>query len=203
MIPVTPQVEPLDFDSKVRQPGHKWLFKKLYPLQPLNQPAPTGTKFPTHWTKCLKELHTVYGGICAYLGTYIRLSTGAASADHFAPKSKDAGQAYEWDNYRLACLAMNAKKNNFTDVLDPFTLPQDVFQLVLETGRIKVNPKLANPALTAAAFLTIERLKLDSTINREDRASLFFDYKYGDRSAALMERHHPFVWLEIVRQGEI
>lgn len=203
MIPVTPKLEPLDFDSKVRQPGHKWLFKKLYPLQPLNQSAPKGTKFPTHWTKCLKELHTVYGGICAYLGTYIRLSTGAASADHFAPKSKAAGQAYEWDNYRLACLAMNARKNNFTDVLDPFTLPPGVFQLVLETGRINVNPALNNPALAAAACLTIERLKLDSPINREDRASLFFAYKNGGYSAALMEGHHPFVWSEIVRQGQI
>jgi uncharacterized protein (TIGR02646 family) len=203
MIPVQPQSEPADFDKKVRRPGHKWLFNRLYPQHPLNQPPPTGTKFPSHWTKCLKELHGAYGGICAYLATYIRLSTGAASTDHFAPKSKAAGQAYEWDNYRLACLAMNARKNNFEDVLDPFTLPAGVFHLVLTTGRIKVDPSLANTPLEADALKTIKRLNLDSAVNRQDRADLFFEYKNGDRSAALMERHHPFVWSEIVRQGQV
>jgi len=202
MIPVAPQPEHQDFDRIVRRPGQQWLFKELFPKQSLNSAAPKGTKFPSHWTKCLPEFHAAYAGICAYLGTYIELAVGAASVDHFAPKSKAAGLAYEWDNYRLACLAMNAKKNNFTDVLDPFVLPHGVFQLVLETGQINVNSALAGDDLAAKAAQTIDRLKLDSPVNRAFRTRLFFEYQSGDRSAELMARYHPFVWSEIVRQGQ-
>ncbi|MGV7208104.1 hypothetical protein ACLB1G_09630 [Oxalobacteraceae bacterium A2-2] len=201
MIPVLPQPEPLDFDKKVRRPGQKWLFKKIYPHQPLNLPAPSRTRFPSHWTKVLSEFHDAYGGICAYLGTYINLGGGAASMDHFAPKSRAAGLAYEWDNFRLACLLMNSRKNNFSGILDPFSMPPEVFHLVLATGKIQTNPIYAKTVVGAEAEETISRLKLDSKVNRDERATLFVEYKNGHRSAWLMQKYHPFVWSEIVRQG--
>lgn len=202
MMPVAPQPEPASFQAKVRVPGQRWLFKTLYPTRALNLPVPLGMKFPPHWTKCLPEFHAAYGGICAYLGTHIELATGAASVDHFAPKSRAAGAAYEWDNYRLACLDMNARKNHFTDLLDPFTLPPRVFLLVLTTGEMYLNPALTDPVLTDAARRTVARLQLDSAVKREMRSRLFAEYKAGTRPGPLMRRYHPYVWSEIERQGQ-
>jgi hypothetical protein len=202
VIPVKLKPEHSDFEKKVRRPGQKWLFKKLYPTQPLNVAAPPKTKFPSHWTKVLPEFHDAYGGICSYLGTYISLATGSASMDHFAPKSKAAGLAYEWDNFRLACLLMNSRKNNFSGILDPFTMPDEVFHLVLSTGKLEINGTFLGTPIESKAIETMSRLKLDSKVNRDDRATLFTEYKTGDRSARLMRLYHPFVWSEIVRQGK-
>lgn len=204
MIHVSLAIEHKDFDRLVRRPGHKWLFKNLYPKQPLSQAPPAKTKFPPHWRKFLKEFHATYHGICAYLGTHINLATGAASVDHLAPKSKVAGLAYEWSNFRLASLAMNARKRDFSDVLDPCEIPLglSVFHLILTTGEIKVNANLQDPVLVRCASHTIDRLKLDDPLFREDRATLYVEYKDGSRPAQLMQRYHPFVWSEIVRQGK-
>ena len=202
MIPVKLKSEHPDFEKKVRRSGQKWLFTKLYPIQKLNIAAPPKTKFPSHWTKILPEFHGAYGGICSYLGTYISLATGAASMDHFAPKSKIAGLAYEWDNFRLACLLMNSRKNNFTGLLDPFSMPEKVFHLVLTTGKLEINSAVLGTSIEKEALETISRLKLDSKINRDDRATLFTEYKTGDRSSRLMQLYHPFVWSEILRQGK-
>lgn len=122
--------------------------------------------------------------------------------DHFAAKSKAAGLAYEWDNFRLACLLMNSRKNNFSGLLDPCLMPDEVFHLVLTTGKIELNRGFFGTPTETIALDTISRLKLDSKINRDDRATLFMEYKSGDRSARLMQTYHPFVWLEIIRQGQ-
>ena len=125
MIPVKPQPEPTNFDKKVRQTGQNWLRKKGFPL---DQPLPEKADPKPLWRECLDELHLEYGGVCAYLAIYIERATGAASADHFVAKSSsEAYLVYEWSNYRLACLAMNARKRAFDDVLDPFYLPENVF----------------------------------------------------------------------------
>lgn len=200
MIPVVPQPEPADFDVKVRQPGNAWLAGKGIAM---NAPLPKGTDPHPYWRKCLEELHRSYGGICAYLAVHVERATGAASVDHYVAKSALAGDTYEWSNYRLACLAMNARKRAFDDVLDPFALPADVFHLELITGRIYVNPALANAQLVGDAQATIDRLKLDNGINREIRARHFDEYLQQLRPAGLLARYSPFVWAEAQRQGAI
>ncbi len=103
MIPVRPQPEPPDFDSLVRKPGGKWIQKSG--LNP-NQPVPSRTKIPSHWTKCLPALREAYGGICAYVCVYVPRVVGAPSVEHFVPKSLHLNQAYEWNNYRFVCAKM-------------------------------------------------------------------------------------------------
>jgi 5-methylcytosine-specific restriction endonuclease McrA len=116
VIPVKPQPEPEDFDKNVRQKGLKWMQDKCLDL---TQPKPEKIKLEPYWRDFLEQLHSKYGGVCAYVCVYIERISGTPSADHFVPKSADLKQAYEWDNYRLACLRMNARKNNYEDVLDP------------------------------------------------------------------------------------
>lgn len=120
-------------------------------------------------------------------------------------KSKLAGQAYEWSNYRLASTTMNSRKRDYSTVLDPFTIAADTFHLELITGRIYPNPALP-PAQQTAARRTIRRLKLDKPC-REMRARRYSDYvalvQNGPNSAAVeqLRRYSPFVWYEANRQG--
>lgn len=95
MIPVQLQPEPLDFDKKVRQPGHQWLLRNNIDL---NQPPPAPSALPAYWQKGTEWLWRSYCGTCAYLAIYFELPSGAGSTDHFVAKSADAGQAYEWAN---------------------------------------------------------------------------------------------------------
>lgn len=98
---------------------------------------------------------------------------------------------------------MNARKRAFDDVLDPFALPENVFQLELVTGRIFVNPHLNDDQLVKDAQATIDRLKLDNGVNREIRARHFDEYLTQLRPAALLSRYSPFVWAEVQRQGVV
>lgn len=197
MIPVAPQPEPTDFDEKVRQPGLAWLNEKGIAL---NGPPPDASKLPTHWRNTQRQLWDAYQGICAYLCIYFDWPLGAHSTEHFIAKSSNAGQAYEWLNYRLSCLGMNRNKNKFDDVLDPFEIQPDTFILNLASGEMKPNPNL-HPDVAARAVSAIKRLKLNNPETKKMRAGHYEDYCRGDVTAGYFERKSPFVWYEARRQG--
>jgi uncharacterized protein (TIGR02646 family) len=188
--------EPPRFDAQVRQPGMQWLRSKHIDL---DLRLPVGLTVPPKWRNCLDDLHEEYGGICAYLAVYIERAIGATTADHYVAKSSKAKLIYEWDNYRLACLVMNARKGAFDDVLDPALIPEGLFQLELVTGRIFINPKITGQIIRDAQN-TINRLKLDNGINREMRARHFDEFIQGVPESFL-KRRSPFVWAEARRQG--
>jgi len=196
MIRVEPQPEPADFDSTVRQPGLLWLRRHRVPLA---QPPPDPTKLPTHWRKCQKALWDAYHGVCAYLCIYFAWPLGASSTDHFVAKSKEAGKAYEWSNFRLSCMGMNRNKNRFDDILDPFEIEPNTFVLNLANGEIKPNPDLPG-ALKERADETIKRLQLDDPETNKMRAEHYSDFLRGDVSAEWLRRRSPFVWHEGNRQ---
>ncbi|MFA5623575.1 MAG: hypothetical protein WC966_00765 [Bradymonadales bacterium] len=197
MIPVTLQPEPADFDAEVRQRGHAWLRNQAIAL---NAAPPKASKLPNYWSHSNKQLWEAYSGICAYLAIFFEWSTGAASTDHFIAKSQNAGDAYEWSNYRLSCLAPNRNKNKFDDVLDPIGLSPNTFVINFASGKIAPNPAL-NSAQKTAARKTIRRLRLDSPDNNEMRARHFQDYLRGNCSLNHLQRYSPFVHAEIRRQG--
>ncbi|MBF0097999.1 MAG: hypothetical protein HQM04_12975 [Magnetococcales bacterium] len=198
MIPVSPQPEPTQFDSNVRQRGLAYLHKNGLAL---NQPLPRGTTIEPYWQHCLDDLYTSYQGICAYLAMYIDKSTGDASVDHFVAKSRKAGLVYEWSNYRLACLAMNRNKNNFDDVLDPFTLQNGWFYLdLLIDGRIFPNPNLSTIDQEQVTK-TINRLKLNDPKHKSTRIDHFQAYILTRLQSNELKAVSPFVWSEADRQG--
>lgn len=196
MIPVTLQLEPADFDVKVRQKGHAWLAHEGISL---NSPPPKASNLPNYWSLSNKQLWDAYKGECAYLAIYFEWASGASSTDHFVAKSRKSGDAYEWGNYRLSCLGANRNKNKFDDVLDPIGLSQDTFVLNLATGRVRPNPVLS-ASEKIAARKTISRLKLDSPELREMRARHYSRYLRNKDSDTLKELS-PFVWYEAHRQG--
>ncbi|HSI87216.1 MAG: hypothetical protein ACAI35_13475 [Candidatus Methylacidiphilales bacterium] len=197
MIPVSSQPEPPDFDVEVRQKGHLWLKKKGISL---NAVPPKAYKPKRYWEHSNKQLYDAYSGICAYLAIHFEWVTGASSTDHFIAKSVDAGGVYEWANYRLACLAPNRDKNEFNDVLDPFTLKADTFILELASGKIRPSP-LLNATELADALDTICRLKLDSPDCDKMRSERFKRYITGACNEQMLRELSPFVWYEAKRQG--
>ena len=139
MIPVNLQPEPTDFDDRVRQRGLAWLLKKGIAL---NQAPPDPAKLPRYWSEANEQLWEAYNGVCAYLAIYFEWGTGAASTDHFIAKSSLAGEAYEWNNYRLSCLAPHRDKNNFADVIDPVGMAANTFFINFASGEVSPNPAL-------------------------------------------------------------
>lgn len=196
MIPVHLQPEPASFDALVRQKGRAYLQKQGIVL---TGPVQSELKILPYWRDCLDDLHRSYGGVCAYLAVYIERVTGGSTADHFIAKSTDAGQAYEWSNYRLACSTMNSRKRNYSDVLDPFDVQANWFRLELTSGRIFTNPTL-DTRLRNAVQQTIDRLSLDDGGNREMRARHYEEYCSGLYTATYLQRRSPFVYLEAARQ---
>lgn len=196
MIPVAAQPEPVEFDGEVRQPGVAWLAAKGISG---NGPIPKGTKLPNYWSNSNRALWRAYDGVCAYLAIYFEWVTGAGSTDHFVAKSKHAGQAYEWSNFRLSCLGPNRNKNKFDDVLDPIGLALDTFELNLVSGEIRPGAALAS-AQARLARKTIKRLKLDSPEHNQMRQRHYSQYLRHKHAQTLKELS-PFVWYEANRQG--
>lgn len=197
MIPVSPKEEPEGFDEWVRKPGLAWLSENN--IDP-KDPPPVPGALPPHWRRTQKPLWDAYEGVCAYLCIYFEWVSGSSSTDHFVPKSRIAGRAYEWSNYRLSCLGMNRNKNKFDDVLDPFVILPDTFVLNLVSGKIRPNDRLS-PDIATRAQETIKRLNLDRPEVNEMRAQHFFEYLRQEISESYLARHSPFVWYEAGRQG--
>ena len=104
-----------------------------------------------------------YNRTCAYSCFRIHPVTGARSVDHMAAKSRRWETVYEWTNYRLACALLNARKKEFSDVLDPFTIIDGWFQLELVGFQVEPANGLKN-SIRAQVNQTIERLGLDDFI---------------------------------------
>lgn len=197
MIPVTQQPEPRTFDAEVRQKGRVFLKEKGIAL---DVAPPHGFKFKPYWQgEPNKILWDTYDGVCAYLAIYIELSSGAISTDHFVPKSKHTGLAYEWSNYRLACLALNRKKGDKEGILDPFKLDPETFILNLSNGHIRPNPALGSDKYDLA-METIRQLELDSEYHNRMRARHFSEY-LSYKHEEYFQKNSPFVWYEAKRQG--
>jgi hypothetical protein len=192
---VEPQPEPADFDLKVRQPGRQALAKNPRSL-------------PTHWRLCLEQLWEAYGGICAYLSVRIPPGTGARTVDHLAPRKKRPDLAYEWNNFRLVCSLMNARKGVFEDVLDPFEVEDGWFTLELSSLEVLPSPDLPAP-LQEAVEQTIGRLRLNDAQCIKARAEHYDAYlehlkdTLSGISFRQLRRWNPFVAKELLRQGVV
>jgi hypothetical protein len=213
VIPVAEAPEPPDFDEQVRRPGLRAIAEMVgkVPAYPRRHGKPfskisnrerdiPAAKLPTYWTAALDDLMSGYGEVCAYACFRIHPVTGARSADHFAAKSKNWRMVYEWSNYRLCCTRMNARKNDFGHVLDPFTIQPGWFQLELLGFQV-----IPNPALSAgqrrAIQETIDRLGLNTFAR--DRAKDADRYWRRDVSLVVLREESPFVAEELHRQGRL
>jgi 5-methylcytosine-specific restriction endonuclease McrA len=213
VIPVERAPKPRGFDELVRKPGLRAIdemvgrtprhartagkpFKKIG-KHPSDIPV---EKFPQYWTAVLEDLMAAYDEICAYSCFRIHRVTGARSVDHFAPKSRSWNKVYEWSNYRLCCSKMNSRKSDFGDVIDPFAVGPDWFQLELLGFQVIPNASLS-ARKRGAVLNTIERLGLNRF--RSDREKDAERYWSRDISLKVLREDSPFVAHELHRQGRL
>lgn len=211
MIHVEPAPEPDGFEGLVRKPGKAALAKTRAKLAP----APLKSKeFPPEWRACIPHLRRAYHHTCAYLGMWIHEATGAATVDHFKPKTKYPDQAYEWTNFRLATSRVNSKKGEREDVLDPFSIEDGWFQLNIGTFKVEPAKELLtrDPSLHDSVAQTIERLDLNNETYCKAREEYHDRYHGlsnddGQTQDALplgwLKHESPYVAYELERQGRL
>ena len=194
MIPVTPQAEPLSFNTNVRQPGNIFLSAC---------PTPNHKDWNKHsyWQKASDDLYRAYGGICAYTCEWFSRTSTSSSVDHFLPKSSYPNLAYEWSNYRLTTQKANGNKGNAVGIADPFTISSGRFVLDLPSCLIKPGAGLS-PADYSMIERTINILKLnDDDEYVQSRCDIILYYIKGDISLNYMWDKYPFIAHELTRQN--
>ncbi len=214
MIHVSPADEPPGFNQSVRMPGLRAIAELVG-----DDPEPPRTagrcfrkvaehredikprEFPTYWVEAIDDLMTAYRRICAYSCFRIHPVTGARSVDHMAPKSRSWDRVYEWGNYRLCSSRLNARKNNFGDVLDPFEVKDGWFVLELFGFQVLPAPELEEAA-KQKVLATIDRLGLNKAEFRTCRERDVENYEKGVPFVVLAEES-PFVARELRRQGRL
>lgn len=199
MIPVTPAAEPAGFASKVRNPGVKFLRAT---------PNPTNAEWrgKDYWRKALSDLWTAYNGICAYSASWTPRATPGGTApedstvDHYVPKSAAPNLAYEWANYRLCRRRLNTRKDNFRDVLDPFTVGPGWIELDFRTFLLVPNGQLAAQA-RSDVVATIQRLELNKDNDYVlERIRVIREYCLARATFAEVAKRYPFMAFEMERQ---
>ena len=190
MIRVTEKPEYAEFDAQVRQRGVRYLQRN---------PSPTSKQFGKHnyWTKSLNQLRGAYDRLCAYT-TRELVDTG--SVDHFVPKTKYPGLAYEWSNFRLTRQIINRRKGNSEDVIDPFDVCEEWFVLDIPSCLIRPGKGIARETRVAVNnTINILGLNRDERLV-EERCRLLLDLADGDITLNFLDRHYPFLSAEVRRQ---
>ncbi len=196
MIPVKKQPAPGHFVIKVEKPGKKFLAQN---------PDPKAKDWKNHnyWREIEKDLYQAYSGICTYSCLWIPHVTGGKTVEHFKPKSKYPHEAYNWENYRLVCLLLNGRKSDFEDVLDPFTLQEGWFVIDFSSLMIFPGDHLSTEEAEKVTK-TVERLKLNKDEDCiKEREKWLRDYVTEGISFPHLEKHAPFIAIELKRQGYV
>jgi hypothetical protein len=193
LLPVARQPEPSVFDSQVRTPGSAFL---------ANCPRPQAREWRAHsyWRRVLPILHDAYKGICAYSCHWISYDTGADTVEHFRPKDQFPDEAYEWDNYRLVCATLNARKGVHQDVLDPFCVQYGWFVLDFPSLLVRPGAGLA-PVVERRVQTTIDRLGLNdegTCMKSRERYVKHYCQRMGNFEYLCQEA--PFIASELTRQ---
>lgn len=194
MIKVVYQPEPRDFDINVRQKGRKHFATHPYPRTSKEWEG------KDYWVNALDDLYDSYSGICSYCAEWIPKTTGDPTVDHFIPKSIDPNLAYEWSNFRLACLRFNRAKKTYTDILDPFEIEPEWFILHFPSLQVLANRQLPDEIIQKIET-TIMRLKLRDDRSIDSRKRWVIDFCKSDITFSFLKRHAPFIAFEIERQG--
>lgn len=187
MIRIEEQPEPLDFGTKVRNPGSLFLKKN---------PNPKDWTGNEYWQDVLNDLYDAYSGICAYSAQWIQRDVGVSTVDHYVPKSANPKLAYEWGNYRLAAHRYNARKHTFQDVLDPFSIGDRWFLLQFPSLQVKPNPSLTPTEITQVQN-SINRLKLNDELSIRSRVNWVMALVEGEITFEFLRGRAPFVAREL------
>lgn len=116
------------------------------------------------------------------------------------PKVINSSLAYEWTNFRLCRVRLNNLKDNFQDVMDPFTLP-DCFAIQFSTFLIVPVPGIGQ-SIADQVTATINRLRLNVDNDYvQERIGAVREYCLDRVDLVSLSQKYPFIANQIVRQG--
>jgi len=172
--------KPKVFDRLVGRPGRAWL-----------RANPGSDDLPDFWKLVRPNLARGFEYRCAYTAMLCLDGT----VDHFVSVKANRRQAYRWSNYRYAAHWINSSKQNADDeVLDPFEIGDDWFEVIMPSMQLVVTD--AVPArYKDIAEHTLTRLHLgnDERVVRQ-REYWYREYQAGtpldriDQYAPLLAR---------------
>jgi len=232
MMPIQLAPEPEEFHARVRVPGIRSLHEKCGLSVPAAYKRSKGKPFardsiswndasgikhsrfvasfeelpasalaPT-WQSAIDWLMGAYQQICAFSCFRIHSVTGTPSVDHMVPKSRKWDAVYEWSNYRLASLRMNARKRDLCNILDPFDVEPGWFELEFTFGQVRPGASVSGvPELRAKVQETIDTLGLNDFA--DERLRDIEAYDSGEVRLRRLWEESPFVASELVRQGRL
>lgn len=186
MIRFVPSPKPADFKKRVENPGARWLAAHA-----------TGRP-PAHWLKFRAELADAFGMLCAYSAMYEPVGT----VDHFVSIDENRNRAYDWSNYRYAAGWINSSKLSLrsTQIIDPFLVVNDWFQLLLPSMQLVLTDKVPAADRARAQFV-LDRLHLghDERVVRQ-RREWYRMYQEGELDLVGLDKKAPLIAAAIRRE---
>lgn len=184
MIHVDEVAEPPGFPEFKRK-GNEWL---------ADHPNARSTDFPDYWSRFRDHLAAGFKDLCGYSA----MRTSKPTVDHFIPKSSPEGRSltYEWSNYRFADQELNTAKSTLVSgVLDPFTVGNDWFEVLLPNLEMIMTERVPDGYLgDARAMLRDHHMGLgDSDAILKIRRSFYEPFLEGDVTLAHVARGAPLI----------
>ncbi|MFM5982390.1 MAG: hypothetical protein ACKO9I_18020 [Sphaerospermopsis kisseleviana] len=187
MLKFNPPLEPQDFDEKVRQPGNNWLAKNTdHKKRPID-----------YWSKFKSDLADGFNNLCGYSVMYEPVGT----VEHFLSCENYRHLAYEWSNYRFASGWVNSSKGTLDNqVLDPFEVENDWFEILLPSLQLVVTDKVPPEKLEKAEF-TLKRLRLQNGSQVMRQRQVWYDlYCAGSIDLEGLEKMVPLIARAVKKQ---
>jgi hypothetical protein len=191
MIPFERTPEPETFEQRCHQRGLSWLASHPEAERPYD-----------YWSEFKPQLAQAFRNLCAYTAVFEPVGT----VDHFvswqASRREQPELAYEWSNYRYAAQWINSSKSSAGNILDPFEVGNDWFEISLPDLQLHATDKV--PAeYQALVRHTLERLPIvhDERILRV-RRQWYQEYENGEISLAYLETKAPLI-AQAVRKRDV
>lgn len=200
MIQVPQLPAPANFDARVKVPGEAFLG---------TTPDPTNRDFrnKNYWGRVHQEMYDSYDGICSYSASWMPRATNQpltthSTIDHFIPRTDWPSGAYEWSNFRMARRDINENKGESLEIVDPFHIQNDWFEIDFMTCRIKATTA-AHEVVRPRIARTLQVLRLNEYPIIDQRVGIIGDFAHDRVDLPTIQRLFPFIAREIIRQNVV
>lgn len=168
--------EPPDFDREVRQKGEDWLSKNPDKKRPRDL-----------WSPFRKHLADGFQNLCGYSAMFEPIGT----VDHYISCHQDRTKAYDWANYRFASAWINSSKRADDQILDPFEVGDEWFEVELLT--FSLVPQIEKIPSSEIAKVKQTQQKLNNEGIVRQRREWYRTYADGEISLEGLEKKAPLV----------
>lgn len=186
MIAIDEPNEPGTFDTACRQPGNTWLANNT-----------TGDPPSRFWRPFVMDLCRGFNNRCGYSAMWDLNGT----IDHYLSQDNHRHLAFEWTNFRYLAGWLNSSKQALDrQVLDPFKVKNDWFEIILPSLVMRLTPCVPNRIRPVAEF-TLTRLRLaDGDRIYEQRKIYYDDFVTKNRPVGWLDDFAPLLATAVRRE---